>query len=257
MTVAHSVIDVHAHIGRTITSDVGQTVDEWIAEMAASGVTRSVISVAAGGLQTEGIIDTRRANDAVAAAVVAHPGLFLAGLGSVEVRHGLAGVAEARRAIDELGLKGLAFHATFEGFTVRSAAFSAVLDAVASTPALILLHSTPDPKASPSAIAQVAADYPLLTFVMGHPLFTEDQRSQAVRAVTATPNLHVDIAYQADPAVTEYFVREVGASRVLFGSDAPFFSARDVIRSVEQAEISDDDRAAIFSGNAEALLASL
>lgn len=255
--MARTIIDVHSHVGHTITSDVGQTVDGWIALMAASGIGKSVLSVAAGGLQADGLADTRRANDGVAAAVAAHPDLFPVGLASVEVRHGAAGVAEVARAFDELGLKGLAFHATFEGFSVDSAAFGAVLDATGERRGLVLLHSTPDAKASPRGIAAVAARYPALTFVMGHPLFTDDQRAQAVEAVLTTPNVHVDIAYQADPATTEFFVREVGAGRVLFGSDAPFFPPADVIESVERADIDDAARDAIFSGNALALLASL
>lgn len=255
--MARTIIDVHSHVGRTITSDVGQTVEEWIALMAASCVDQSVLSVAAGGVQSEGIADTRRANDGVAAAVAARPDLFPVGLASVEVRHGAAGVAEVGRAFDELGLKGLAFHATFEGFSVDSAAFAAVLDATDGRRGLVLLHSTPDAKASPRAIAAVAQRYPTLTFVMGHPLFSDDQKAQAVEAVLSTPNVHVDIAYQADPATTEFFVREVGAGRVFFGSDAPFFPPADVIRSVEEAAISDADREAVLSGNALALLASL
>lgn len=255
--MARTIIDVHSHVGRTITSDVGQTVEEWIALMAASGIDQSVLSVAAGGVQSEGIADTRRANDGVAAAVAARPDLFPVGLASVEVRHGAAGVAEVGRAFDELGLKGLAFHATFEGFSVDSRAFAAVLDATDGRRGLVLLHSTPDAKASPRAIAAVAQRYPALTFVMGHPLFSDDQKAQAVEAVLATPNVHVDIAYQADPATTEFFVREVGAGRVFFGSDAPFFPPADVIRSVDEAAISDADREAVLSGNARALLASL
>lgn len=255
--MARSVVDIHSHVGRTVTSDVGQTVDEWITLMAESGVDQAVLSVAAGGVQTEGILDTRRANDRVAAAVAAHPELFPIGLASIEVRHGAAGVVEVARAFDELGLKGLAFHATFEGFTVDSLAFGAVLDATAGRRGLVLLHSTPDAKASPRAIAAVASRYPNLVFVLGHPLFSDDQKAQAVAAVLSTPNVHVDIAYQADPATTEFFVREVGSGRVLYGSDAPFFPPADVIRSVESANISDADRNAILAGNARTLIASL
>jgi predicted TIM-barrel fold metal-dependent hydrolase len=257
MTVVRTIVDIHAHVGRTISSDVGQTVDEWIRLMASSGISQSVLSVAAGGIQSEGIADTRRANDGVAAAVAARPDLFPIGLASVEVRHGAAGLAEVGRAFDELGLKGLAFHATFEGFSVDSAAFRTVLDATTGRNGLVLLHSTPDAKASPRAIAVVAARYPSLTFVMGHPLFSDEQKAQAVAAVAAAPNVHVDIAYQADPATAEFFVREVGSDRVLFGSDAPFFPPADVIRSVEDADITDADKVAILAGNARAIIAQL
>jgi predicted TIM-barrel fold metal-dependent hydrolase len=255
--VARAIIDVHSHVGRTITSDVGQTVDEWITLMRKSGVDQAILSVAAGGLQSGGIEDTRRANDGIAAAVAAHPDLFPAGLASIEVRHGAAAVAEVGRAFEELGLKGLAFHATFEGFSVDSEAFDSVLAATRDRRALVLLHSTTDAKASPKAIAAVAARYPNLSFVMGHPVFSESQRAEAVTAVLGATNVQLDVAYQADPATTEFFVREVGADRVFFGSDAPFFPPADVIRSIEDADITEVDREKILGGNARALLASL
>lgn len=257
MTMVRSIIDVHAHVGHTITSGIGQSVAESIAQMSRSRITQSVLSVAAGGLQSGGMADSRRANDEIAATVDAHPNLYPVGLASVEVRHGPAAAAEVRRAFDELGLKGLAFHATFEGFTVGSAAFASLLDAVGERRGLILVHSTPDAKASPSAIAAVAARYPWLTFILGHPVFTDDQKQQAVAAVLSTPNVFVDIAFQADPATTEFFVREIGAARVVFGSDAPFFSPAEVVRSVEQARITDAERDAIFAGNARAIIDSL
>jgi len=255
--VTRKIIDVHAHIGRTVTTDVGQTVAEWTALMGQSGIGQAILSVAAGGLQAGGIEDTRRANDGIAAAVAADPTHFPLGLASVEVRHGTAGVAEVGRAFDELGLKGLAFHATFEGFTVSSAAFDAVLAATGDRRGLVLLHATPDAKASPRAIATVAARYPHLTFLMGHPVFTEGQRAEAVEAVLGASNVHLDVAYQAEPSTTEFFVREIGAGRVLFGSDAPFFAPADVIRSIEDADISIADREKIFAGNARALIDSL
>lgn len=254
--MARDVIDVHSHIGRTITSDVGQTLAEWTSRMDQSGITQAVLSVAAGGLQSGGIEDTRRANNGIAAAVADDPARFPLGLASVEVRHGAAAVAEVRRVFGDLGLSGLAFHATFEGFTVNSAAFDAVLSATDDRRGLVLVHATPDAKASPRSIAAVASRYPQLTFVMGHPVFTEGQRAEAVEAVLGAANVHLDVAYQADPATTEFFVREVGADRVFFGSDAPFFPPADVIRSIEEADISDEEREKIFAGNARILIDS-
>ena len=254
--MARRIVDAHAHIGRTVNSDVGQDIDTWTATMAKAGIDRSILSVAAGGLQAGGLADTRRANDVIAAAVASSPDIFPIGLASVEVRHGAAGWEEVERAFD-IGLSGLAFHATFEGFSVDSPAFRSVLEAVGERRALVLVHSTPDAKASPAAIAAVAAEFPHLEFVLGHPVFTEGQRIEAVAALEARPNLNLDIAYQDDPATTEFFVREIGADRVLFGSDAPFFEPARVIASVEAADIDDAAREAIFSGNAERLIGAV
>ena len=70
------IIDAHSHIGTTIASGVGQDVDTWLARMDAAGIAQAIISVAAGGLQAEGLADTRRANDIVARAVKEYPDRF-------------------------------------------------------------------------------------------------------------------------------------------------------------------------------------
>lgn len=250
------IIDVHSHIGTTITSGVGQDAEAWLNKMDAAGIGQAIISVAAGGLQAEGLADTRRTNDTIAEAVRAHPDRFPIGLASIEVRHGQAGHHEVKRAIAELGLKGIVFHATFEGFSVDSVAFAAVLKALGQDKALILMHSTPDGRANPNAIAKVAQQFPHLTFLLGHPVFTEDQRAQAAAQVNAHQNMLIDLAYQADPSTCEFFVREVGADRVFYGSDAPYFEASKVIASIEAANISPHEKEMILGGNAEKLIAT-
>lgn len=253
--MARTIIDTHSHIGTTITSGQGQDVSTWLKGMDAAGIGQSIISAAAGGLQAGGLADTRAMNDIIAAAVRQYPDRFPVGLAGIEVRHGEAGYGEVRRSLGELGLKGMVFHATFEGFSVDSPAFHAVLAAAGRTRALILLHSTPDGRANPTAIAAVAAKFPNLTFVLGHPVFTDDQRKQAAAAVKANGNLHLDLAYQDDPKTTEFFVSEVGADRVFYGSDAPYFDPAKVIASIDRAGISPADREKILSGNAKKLIA--
>jgi predicted TIM-barrel fold metal-dependent hydrolase len=248
------IIDAHSHVGTTIASGVGQDVDTWLARMDAAGIAQAIISVAAGGLQAEGLADTRRANDIVAKAVKDHPDRFPIGLASIEVRHSKAGLTEVRRVITEIGLSGLVFHPTFEGFGVDSSMFDSILHALGSEPALVLMHSTPDGRGNPTAIADVARRFPQIQFLLGHPVFTEDQRKQCVKAVQSNANIHLDLAYQAEPATTEFFVSEVGAGRVLYGSDAPFFEPAQVIASIEAAKITETEREQIFRGNAERLV---
>ena len=253
--MARTIIDTHSHIGTTITSGVGQDVETWLKAMDAAGIGQSIISTAAGGMQAGGLADTRAMNDIIAGAVRQYPDRFPIGLAGIEVRHGEAGHAEVRRALGELGLKGMVFHATFEGFSVDSPAFHATLAAVGGKKALILLHSTPDGRANPTAIAAVAVKFPNLTFVLGHPVFSEGQRQQAAEAVKAHANIHLDLAYQDDPKTTEFFVTQVGADRVFYGSDAPYFDPAKVIGSIDKANISAGAREKILSGNAQKLIA--
>jgi predicted TIM-barrel fold metal-dependent hydrolase len=247
------IIDVHSHIGRTVTNGLGQDVETWLSKMDEAGIDQAIISVAAGGIQAEGLADTRRANDVIAAAVKGHPERFPMGLASVEVRHGEAAIGEVRRA-HEIGLQGLVFHTAFEGFGLDSPLFAELLKALGDGPALILLHATTDSRSNPLAIGRIAERFPHLLFIAGHPVFSEEQRAQCVSAVKSNGNLNLDLAYQADPATTEYFVREVGATRTFFGSDAPYFEPVQVIDSIEAAAISNRDREQIFHDNAMHLI---
>ncbi|MCL4853815.1 MAG: amidohydrolase family protein, partial [Bryobacteraceae bacterium] len=52
----------------------------------------------------------------------------------------------------------------------------------------------------------------------------------------------------------EWAVQEIGASRILFGTDTPLYSAAAQRRRIEAAEISDADKLAILRENAMRLL---
>ena len=43
----------------------------------------------------------------------------------------------------------------------------------------------------------------------------------------------LDVAYQSDPHLTQVLVDELGSARVVFGTDQPFYSPKDVLESVE------------------------
>lgn len=166
--MSRPIVDAHSHIGRTVTNGVGQGVEDWLSAMDSAGIAQAIISVAAGGIQAEGLADTRRANDVIAQAVREHPARFPLGLAGVEVRHGEAGLAEVRRSREELGLNGLVFHPTFEGFGVDSAVFHSLLEALGTRRSLVLVHATTDGRGSPTAIAAVARRFPNLQIGRAH-----------------------------------------------------------------------------------------
>ncbi len=253
--MSRAVIDVHAHVGHTLATNIGQTYAEYLRTMDALNIRRAIISVAAGGRQAEGIHDTRRENDVIAEAMQTHPDRFPVGLAGLEPRHQEKAVEELDRAVSRLGLHGMVFHATFSGFFVGTGnVLDPIFDLANDFGALCLMHSTPDAMAAPEAIGTLAACYPRVTIIMGHPLFTPDQRNGAIAAVKAQDNLYLDLAYQQDPANTELTVQALGAERVLFGSDAPYYDPAATIRSIEEARISDEAKERILYRNGAELI---
>jgi predicted TIM-barrel fold metal-dependent hydrolase len=76
-----------------------------------------------------------------------------------------------------------------------------------------------------------------------------------IRAIRAQSNLYADLA-GSDPTAgfTEMAVRELGASRVIYGSDGGGRSFASQLAKVHGAKISDADKQKIFCDNLRGLL---
>ena len=255
----HGIVDVHAHIGRTVAVKGAQTHSDYLEIMRATNIEQAILSPMAGGRQADGVHDTIRENDAIAEAMRADPVRFPMGLATVEVRHEEKALEELQRAFTVLGLRGLMLHAMFSGFFIGSGdVLDPLLDLVSENDAICLAHSMPEAgdfsMESPRAIGHLAARYPRITFIMGHPTITEDQRAVAIEAATGRENVYVDIAYRCSPETIEVLVRTLGAERILFGSDAPFCDPGVIVRSVKAARISDEAKERIWYRNGAELI---
>jgi uncharacterized protein len=253
------VIDVHAHIGRSVSVGAEQGYRGYIQTMRAAGIDQAILSPMAGGRQADGVLDTMKENDSIAEAMRAEAHRFPVGLAIVEVRHEEKALVELERAFRVLGLQGLVLHAMFSGFSVGiGTVLDPLLEFVNDEGGLCLMHALPGTDVfameSPRAIGEVAARYPEVAFIMGHPAITDDQRAVSIEAAIGRDNVYVDLAYQSAPSTVEVLVRTLGAERVLFGSDAPFCDPRAIIRSVEAARISDEAKERILYRNGAELI---
>lgn len=107
----------------------------------------------------------------------------------------------------------------------------------------------------PDDLAELARRHPDTPIICGH---TGGEWERGIRAVRGLPNVSVDLA-GSDPTagLTEMAVRELGASRVIFGSDAGGRSFASQLAKVKSAALSDEDRARILGGNLRAMLAPI
>ena len=101
-------------------------------------------------------------------------------------------------------------------------------------------------------LATLAARHPNAKIICGH---TGGDWEQGIRAVRAQPNISVDLG-GGDPVagITEMAVRELGATRVIYGSDAPGRSFASQLAKVHGAEISDEAKNTILGSNLKRLL---
>ncbi len=107
-------------------------------------------------------------------------------------------------------------------------------------------------ESTPMELAALAARHPDATIICGH---TGGDWEQGVRAIRAQRHVAADLA-GGDPTagVTEMAVRELGAERVIYGSDVPGRSFASQLAKVLGADVPDAAKRLILAGNLKRLL---
>lgn len=324
------VVDVHAHVippalvaaMRSGSAPDGITIDEtggtpWVvhrqgyryplleafhdvparlAQMESSGTDFAVLSVAPPLFLYWTGIDgaaaaARTINDAIADMVAQAPTKF-AGLATLPMQDPAGAVAELRRSVTELGMKGAQIGPHVDGTPLDDDSLRPVLAAAQDLGVPLVLHpyyvgSSPD------------LDEFYLTNLQGNPWQTAVSASRLIFSGTldALPGLdlvlvhggghlpyqigRLDHGHRVRPEAkkpaelpseylrrfhydtlthstcsTHWLIDRVGADRVLFGTDVPFDMAGGTFtEQLAGFSGSDDDLQAIASGNADALFA--
>ncbi len=107
-------------------------------------------------------------------------------------------------------------------------------------------------ESTPMALAELAIRHPRATLICGH---SGGDWELGLRAIRPHKNIYTDLA-GGDPVagLTEMAVRELGAERVLYGSDAGGRSFASQLAKVLGADIGDSDRQRILGGNLQRVL---
>ena len=107
-------------------------------------------------------------------------------------------------------------------------------------------------ESTPMELAELAGRHPQAKLICGH---TGGDWEQGIRAVRAYPNVSVDLA-GGDPVagITEMAVRELGAERVIYGSDVGGRSFASQLAKVYGGRVSDEAKQLILAGNLKRLL---
>lgn len=107
-------------------------------------------------------------------------------------------------------------------------------------------------ESNPADIAHLAARFPGVRIIMAH---LTGCGYRGVADVRACPNVYVETSgSQPEQGIVEYAVAQLGAERLLFGSDAPGRDFSCQIGRVLGAHLTDRQRTQILGGNACRLL---
>jgi predicted TIM-barrel fold metal-dependent hydrolase len=262
------VFDCHHHVGDVREFLSGQHPDGDVAEaderrvrieiMDAGGVRQAVVIPGHGYHRTNGLADTARVNDRIAAYRDAAPDRFPVAVGIVEPLYAEDGYAEIERCAHQLGLRGISFHARFQGVSMDSPWVRNYVGRIAELGMVPVLHALTE--AADEALwktALVARTFPDVDMLVLDAFSSFEGTKEISQVAEACPNLSFDTSLSYNADFIEVFIRRFGAERAVFGTD--LYSApvgrriSHILGQLLETDLPDDDKAKVLGGNARRL----
>ena len=207
-------------------------------------------------------------NEEIAEAAAANDDVLIP-FASIDPARGAEGVRQARRLIDEHGVKGFKFHPNLQGFFPNEESAYPLYEVIAEAGLPALFHSghsgigTGLPGggglrlkySNPMCLDDVAADFPELKIVIAHPSFPWQE--EAISICLHKANVWIDLSGWSPkyfPPVLVQYANSQLRTKVLFGSDYPLITPDRWLKDFEQLPLKDEVRPLILKENAAALL---
>jgi predicted TIM-barrel fold metal-dependent hydrolase len=234
------IIDFHAHVGMGHHKRL--SAPQLIRLMDANSVDRAVLCPV-----DKYITAYNRAGNDLLVRTIRTYGDRFQGMAVANPWFGKRACNELRRALDA-GLSGLKIHSPLQGFMLCDSIVYPLLEIAKEYNVPVYAHTGTMDNALPFQLLELARRYPELQFVMGHAAFS-DFWMDVVPVLKQAQNIMVETSH-ASPDFIESIIREIGPSRVLFGSDVPESEYRLEINKLKMFPMKTCETDAVFSGNA-------
>ena len=148
---------------------------------------------------------------------------------------------------------GIKIHPEEHGYKITEHG-GAIFEFAAAHKAIIETHSGEE-NSLPADFVKFANDFPTVTLIISHlGCGWDDEPSYQVRAIQQSRhgNVYTDTSSASNirPRQIEWAVSEIGAEKIMYGTDSPCYFAPMQRARVDYAEISDEDKKMILCENA-------
>jgi len=230
------IVDMHCHIGKR--PHVSQSVEELIKKMDAAGIDKCVVYPQTRTVQ----------NDYVAESAKKYPHRII-GLAMVNPWHQDKALDAIKRGVDK-GLRGIKLHPYVDAFPLDDHLLvDPIFKLCEKMKIPIVCHGTGDnPYSMPLQFEEMARTFPGITLIMNHSGI-EWAKDQAVRVAKRNDNIMLETSCAITSHVSRC-VEEVGANRVLMGTDNPFNHFEVEIKKIEVSVPDVNKRKLVMGENA-------
>lgn len=210
----------------------------------------------------------RISNEEVAETCAKHSDVLIP-FGSIDPWKGKAGAGEARRLVEEYGVRGFKFHPSIQGFAPNDPIAYPLYEAIEALGVPALFHTGQTgigagvpggggirlKYSNPMLIDDVAVDFPELRIILAHPSFP--WQDEALAVATHKPYVYIDLSGWSPkyfpPQLVQY-ANTLLKDKVLFGSDYPVINPDRWMADFDKLEIKPEVRPKILKDNAAKLL---
>ena len=277
-------VDVHTHVHRSVAAPA-TAVDEEVAALASyfrtDAVSYTVDELAAyyrerNMAAVTFIVDVmdrpddpaRPTNEEVATRAAANADVVIP-FASIDPARGAAGVREARRLIEEFGVRGFKFHPSVQGFRPDDRLAYPLYEVIEAAGLPALFHTGQSGSgmgqrggggirlaySNPMLLDDVAVDFPDLPIVLAHPSFPWQEEALAV--ALHKPQVYIDLSGWSPkyfPPILVQYANTLLKEKMLFGTDFPVLTPERWMEDLTKTSIRDEVKPGLFKHNAARLL---
>ena len=239
------IFDAHTHIG-PFEPDVETHTREFLRLMDSYGVNKAIV-MCRGGVEFSELQDAKQWNDRLGTAARLCPDRLFP-FGNINTHLGEAvAIEEMNRCVREYRIRGW-------GELWEASGIDRIVEEAARLNLIMFFHAGTPPHTEPFRRAMYASQYPQMIFILGH-LGLGDLWHEAVASAKRFDNIILETSVAPDTAIARA-VKEVGAERVIYGSDLlPGWKYTPwEIERIRKLDISQPEKELILGGNIERIL---
>lgn len=234
-------IDAHAHVGAFGSwANVAITADQLVAQMDAFCIEKTLLCAEPNTLTYD--------------AMQKYPDRFI-GMYFANPFHGEQGIAELYDYVQNKGFRGIKAHPLAHAYVADDAIMDPIMASAKDLQIPVFIHCGHPPFSLPWSIALLAERHPDVKVVMihmghGHGVYIDASLKMAKRY----PNIYLEMSGMPMPSKILQAYREIGADRIMFGTDAPFHPVAVEEMKVLTSGLTDAEMEDVFYHNCAKLM---
>ncbi|MDD5598849.1 MAG: amidohydrolase family protein [Victivallaceae bacterium] len=209
------IIDCHTHWGGCWERRDHGSPEQWLKILDRHSVDRAWLMCEEGLMRSDRCIED---NNRIARIARQYPDRFVP-FGSVWPQQGEQAIAEVKRGVETLGMKGLKFHPWIQGFSTADETFGKICQLAGEFKIPVVFHDGTPPYSLAEQVAGLARRFPATRIILGHSGILWNWRSAL--AAAKLPNIYLCLCGPTMRAI-EIICKNVSPEKLLWGSDFGF-----------------------------------